>query len=84
MSTAVNISRWAAMALGVFYGFSHQTTITARDKAAAAKHDYDRKQQLIDQARNEFRKLHSRDEDDGTTDFSNPSFDLERWLNKVS
>jgi hypothetical protein len=45
------VLRWGALAFGVFYGFSHQTAISSRDKIAAAKHEYERKENLINQAK---------------------------------
>jgi hypothetical protein len=40
----------------VFYGFTHQRSITATQKAAAAKRDYEHKQSLIEQAKAEYAK----------------------------
>ena len=51
------VLRWSALAFGVFYGFSHQRTITATQKADHARHQYESKQKLIDQAKEEFAKL---------------------------
>jgi hypothetical protein len=45
------VLRWGALAFGVFYGFSHQTAISSRDKIAAAKHEYERKEKLINEAK---------------------------------
>jgi hypothetical protein len=36
---------------GVFYGFSHQTAISTKDKVLAEKHEYDHKQKLINDAK---------------------------------
>lgn len=56
LTTLSQALRWGALVFGIFYGFSHQQTITSRDKSAAVKHEYDRKQKLIDQAKAEFAK----------------------------
>lgn len=48
--------RYSALALGVFYGFTHQRTINATQRAAAAKKEYEHKQQLIEKARAEYAK----------------------------
>lgn len=48
--------RWSALAVGVFYGFSHQRTITATQKAQHDQHEYEKKQKLIDQAKAEYAK----------------------------
>ncbi|EMC93403.1 hypothetical protein BAUCODRAFT_37088 [Baudoinia panamericana UAMH 10762] len=48
--------RWSALFGGILYGFSHQSAITAREKAAAAQHEYERKQKLIEEAKTEYAK----------------------------
>ncbi|KAI0596234.1 ATP synthase E chain-domain-containing protein [Biscogniauxia sp. FL1348] len=55
-SSGVNVLRYSALAFGVFYGFTHQRSITAAQKAAAAQREYEHKQQLIEQARAEYNK----------------------------
>ena len=45
------VLRWGALAFGVFYGFSHQAAITTKDKVAASKHEYERKEKLINEAK---------------------------------
>lgn len=45
------VLRWGALAFGVFYGFTHQTAITSRDKISAEKHEYERKEKLIREAK---------------------------------
>ncbi|KAJ6446104.1 beta-lactamase superfamily domain-containing protein [Purpureocillium lavendulum] len=52
----MDVLRWSALAVGVFYGFSHQRTITATQRAAHEQHEYEQKQKLIDQAKAEFAK----------------------------
>ncbi|KAG6003301.1 hypothetical protein E4U21_002189 [Claviceps maximensis] len=86
-STGVNVLRWSALAVGVFYGFSHQRTITASQRAEHDKHEYESKQKLIDQAKAEFAKKQASStvaKNDATTDFNDPKFDLEQFLLKVS
>ncbi|EFQ28860.1 ATP synthase subunit E [Colletotrichum graminicola M1.001] len=55
-SSGVNVLRYTALGLGVFYGFTHQRSITASQKAAAAQKEYERKEKLIEQAKAEFAK----------------------------
>lgn len=50
------VLRYTFLGLGVFYGFTHQRSITASQKAAAAQKEYDHKQKLIDQAKAEWAK----------------------------
>ncbi|KAJ3579611.1 hypothetical protein NPX13_g954 [Xylaria arbuscula] len=55
-TSGVNVLRYSALAFGVFYGFSHQRSIYASQRAAAAKKEYAHKQQLINQAKAEYSK----------------------------
>ncbi|KAK1045926.1 F1F0 ATP synthase subunit e, mitochondrial [Friedmanniomyces endolithicus] len=55
-SSGVNLLRWSALVFGVFYGFSHQNAIHSRDKKALSQHEWDRKAQIIDQAKAEWKK----------------------------
>lgn len=48
---ALQVLRWGALVFGVFYGFSHQSAISSRDRTAHAQHEYERKESLIKQAR---------------------------------
>jgi F-type H+-transporting ATP synthase subunit e len=52
----LQVLRWSALGLGVFYGFTHQRGITSAQKAEHAQHAYDQKQKLIQQAKAEFAK----------------------------
>lgn len=52
----LQVLRWSALAVGVFYGFSHQRTITATQRVEHDKHEYNKKQKLIDQAKAEYAK----------------------------
>lgn len=56
--------------MGIFYGFSHQRTITATQKKAHDQQAYDNKQKLIDQAKAEFQRQKNPQKtsgDDGTS-----------------
>ncbi|KAE9978438.1 hypothetical protein BLS_000655 [Venturia inaequalis] len=55
-STGVNVLRWSALGLGVVYGAYHQMSLTAKDKAAHAKKEYDAKAKLIAEAKAEFNR----------------------------
>lgn len=88
-SQGVNVLRWGALVLGVFYGFSHQSTINSRDRAAALQHQWDRKAKLIDEAKAEYRKkmisAESKPASGGIiSDPDDPKFDLEAYLQDVS
>ncbi|KAI1814610.1 ATP synthase subunit E [Poronia punctata] len=84
-SSGVNVLRYSALAFGVFYGFTHQRSINASQRAAAAKKEYEHKQQLIEQAKAEFArskasKAQSNEKNPLHQDPSDPKFDLESFL----
>ncbi|KAF2208844.1 hypothetical protein CERZMDRAFT_114360 [Cercospora zeae-maydis SCOH1-5] len=84
-STGVNVLRWGALVFGVFYGFSHQQAIHSKDKANAQKAEYDRKANLIQQAKAKFAEQNSPRTGDGViTNPEDPKFDLEAYLQKVA
>lgn len=56
LTTLSQVLRWSALAGGLFYGFSHQRAITATQKAEHSKHEYEKKQKLIEQAKAEYAK----------------------------
>jgi F-type H+-transporting ATP synthase subunit e len=43
--------------VGIFYGFTHQRSITASQKAEHARREYEHKQELINKAKAEYAKL---------------------------
>ncbi|WPG97633.1 ATP synthase E chain-domain-containing protein [Acrodontium crateriforme] len=55
-STGVNVLRWSALAAGVFYGFTRQSSITARDKAAVEKAEWDSKVKAIEDAKKAYKE----------------------------
>ncbi|CAK3960013.1 related to F1F0-ATP synthase subunit E [Lecanosticta acicola] len=84
-STGVNVLRWGALTFGIFYGFTHQQAIFAKDKTAAYQHEYDRKQKLIDEAKAKYAEKTTPKTGDGViTNPDDPKFDLEKYLDKVS
>ena len=48
--------RWSALAVGIFYGFSHQRSITAQNHAAHAQAEWKHKEDLIQKAKLEWKK----------------------------
>ncbi|KAK4251186.1 ATP synthase E chain-domain-containing protein [Corynascus novoguineensis] len=52
----VNVLRYSVLGLGVVYGFYHQRTINAAQKAAAAQREYEHKQELINKAKQAYAK----------------------------
>ncbi|ROT39839.1 hypothetical protein SODALDRAFT_309427 [Sodiomyces alkalinus F11] len=88
-STGVNVLRYTALAAGIFYGFTHQRTITATQRAAVDKKEYEHKLQLINQAKAEWAKKNAPAESakpaSGViTDPMDPKFDLEAFFNNLA
>ncbi|KAI9845914.1 MAG: hypothetical protein M1837_004450 [Sclerophora amabilis] len=84
-STGVNVLRYSALAFGVFYGFSHQISLSTRAKAAQVDRDYEHKQDLIAQAKAAWVKKSMPPEKkteggDIITDPNDSKFDLEAYL----
>nr|POF26253.1 atp synthase subunit e, mitochondrial [Quercus suber] len=83
-SQGVNVLRWSALVFGVFYGFSRQSTITLTDKMAQSQHEYDRQQNLIQDAKRAWaEKNKPSDSSNAITNPEDPNFDLEAVLNKA-
>ncbi|GAW12285.1 hypothetical protein EKO27_g1675 [Xylaria grammica] len=88
-TSGVNVLRYSALAFGVFYGFTHQRSINASQRATAAKKEYEHKQHLIEQAKAEY----SKSKNPSTTAASEKSglnqdpmdskFDLEAYMNAL-
>ncbi|KAK5007864.1 F1F0 ATP synthase subunit e, mitochondrial [Cryomyces antarcticus] len=55
-SSGANVFRYSALALGIFYGFYHQSTITASEKLQGITREYERKSKLIDEAKAAYTK----------------------------
>ncbi|KAI1421066.1 ATP synthase E chain-domain-containing protein [Xylaria sp. FL1777] len=88
-TSGVNVLRYSALAFGVFYGFTHQRSINASQRAAAAKREYEHKQHLIEQAKAEYSKTKSSSvaatsEKSGLNqDPMDSKFDLEAYMNAL-
>ncbi|KAK3355098.1 ATP synthase E chain-domain-containing protein [Neurospora tetraspora] len=50
------VLRYSALGAGIFYGFTHQRSISAAEKAAAAQREYEHKQELINKAKEAYAK----------------------------
>ncbi|EFW99490.1 mitochondrial ATPase, f0 complex, subunit e [Grosmannia clavigera kw1407] len=85
-SAGVNVLRYSALGLGVFYGFYHQRKIYSADKVAAAKQEYEHKQKLIEQAKAEYSKskLPPSSGSGLNQDPTDPKFDLEAYLESLA
>jgi F-type H+-transporting ATP synthase subunit e len=52
------VLRWSALGTGVFYGAYHQLSLSARDKMTAQKKEWEHKESLIRQAKQEWARTH--------------------------
>ena len=52
----MKVLRWSALAVGIFYGFSHQRTITAQNHTAHVQAEWKHKEDLIQKAKLEWKK----------------------------
>ncbi|KAH9878941.1 hypothetical protein J1614_002376 [Plenodomus biglobosus] len=57
-SVGVNVLRWSALGFGVFYGAYHQLSLSAADKAKAMQKEWERKERLIKEAKQQWAKDH--------------------------
>ncbi|KAM7197793.1 ATP synthase subunit E [Naviculisporaceae sp. PSN 640] len=89
-SSAANVLRYTALGFGIFYGFTHQRSITAANKAAAEKREYEHKLSLIQKAKEEYAKKHAPATSATTTtgglnqDPTSPNFDLESYISALT
>lgn len=83
-SSGVNVLRYSALGLGIFYGFYHQRQIYASDRQFAAQHDYEHKQELIKKAKEAYAKSKLPPSASSTSfDLNDPKFDLEAVLKNL-
>ncbi|KAI9753446.1 MAG: hypothetical protein M4579_005166 [Chaenotheca gracillima] len=84
-SQGVNILRYSALGLGIFYGIYHQTSLSTRQKVAKVDREYAHKEALIAKAKAEYVKKtmppESKTASGGVIEDPNDSrFDLEAYL----
>ncbi|KAL5116265.1 F1F0 ATP synthase subunit e, mitochondrial [Pleosporales sp. CAS-2024a] len=80
-SVGVNVLRWSALGVGVFYGAYHQLSLRAADRAHAAKQEWDSKENLIRQAKAEWARTHPEPTPSrGKVDPNDPNVDLNTLL----
>lgn len=54
--TLHKVLRYSALLFGIFYGFSHQRTIYANNKASHVENEYKHRESLIEKAKLEWKK----------------------------
>jgi F-type H+-transporting ATP synthase subunit e len=55
-SNTIQVLRYSALVFGIFYGFSHQRTITSNNHVAHVQSEYKKKESLIEKAKLEWAK----------------------------
>jgi F-type H+-transporting ATP synthase subunit e len=88
-SDTSQVLRYSALVVGIFYGFSHQRTITNTAHAAHVQSEYKKKESLIQKAKLEWAKKTlppsaKTAEGDIISDPEDKNFDLEAFLTKVA
>ncbi|KAL8680004.1 MAG: hypothetical protein Q9186_003770 [Xanthomendoza sp. 1 TL-2023] len=82
-SSGVNVLRYSALAVGGGYGFYHQRSLNAQNHKAKVDREFAQQESLITQAKAEFKKKNT-PQDNVTkgviSDPSDPKFDLEGYL----
>ncbi|KAI9769649.1 MAG: hypothetical protein M1840_003886 [Geoglossum simile] len=84
-SNGVNVLRYSALFIGVFYGFFHQSTLTTQSRVAKMDREYERKENLIARAKAAWSQKSLSPEKktaggDIITDPNDSRFDLEAYL----
>ncbi|KAI0404942.1 ATP synthase E chain-domain-containing protein [Xylaria palmicola] len=84
-TSGVNVLRYSALAFGVFYGFTHQRSITTSQRAASAQKEFEHKKHLIEQAKAEYAKSKnpSSEKSGLNQDPMDSKFDLEAYMNAL-
>jgi len=86
-SAGVNVLRYSALGLGVFYGFYHQRSINAAQKANAEKREYEHQLELIKKAKEAYAKSKqpaAKSTSGGLNqDPMDPKFDLESYFSAL-
>ncbi|KAF1828397.1 hypothetical protein BDW02DRAFT_574906 [Decorospora gaudefroyi] len=54
----MQVLRWSALGFGVFYGAYHQLSLSAADRAKAAQKEWQHKESLIRQAKEQWARDH--------------------------
>ncbi|KAK4136697.1 hypothetical protein BT67DRAFT_439696 [Trichocladium antarcticum] len=81
--SGVNVLRYSALGLGIFYGVYHQRSISAAQKAAHAQEEYKHKEELINKAKAAYAKQKAPAASSTAVsleDIASPNFDLEAYL----
>ncbi|KAH7372324.1 ATP synthase E chain-domain-containing protein [Pyrenochaeta sp. MPI-SDFR-AT-0127] len=80
-SVGVNVLRWSALGFGVFYGAYHQLSLTAADKLKASQKEWDHKESLIRQAKEQWARDHPSEQPKAAkADPKDPNADLNTLL----
>ncbi|GMM44468.1 F1F0 ATP synthase subunit E [Pichia kluyveri] len=81
MSSTLNVFRYGALVAGVFYGFSHDLSLKSEAAKKKEEAEYQKKLNLIAQAKAEYKKLNPPKVESSTTfDLENPDLDFAKAI----
>ncbi|KAL1676372.1 ATP synthase E chain-domain-containing protein [Schizophyllum commune] len=81
-SNTVNVVRYTALFSGILYGWYHNRTVQREFKEQEVQHAVHRREQLVEQAKAEWKRRQSAGNDGIVTDPEDPQFDLEKLFAK--
>ncbi|KAL1669508.1 ATP synthase E chain-domain-containing protein [Schizophyllum commune] len=81
-SNTVNVVRYTALFSGILYGWYHNRTVQREFKEQEVQHAVHRREQLVEQAKAEWKRRQSAGSDGIVTDPEDPRFDLEKLFAK--
>ncbi|GAA5796147.1 ATP synthase E chain-domain-containing protein [Helicostylum pulchrum] len=83
-SAVANVGRWSALAVGLFYGYTHNISLQNQAEQKKIEAEYHRKELLIEQARIAYAKKQSGVVDVPAPvvifDVESPNFDFEKFI----
>ncbi|KAK7464507.1 F1F0 ATP synthase subunit e, mitochondrial [Stygiomarasmius scandens] len=84
VSPIVNVTRYTALAAGIFYGFYHRRTLQAAHDAHKLEQAAHHREHLIAEAKEAWKRKQEQasGKDDVITDPEDPRFDLEKLIAK--
>ncbi|KDQ15644.1 hypothetical protein BOTBODRAFT_187098 [Botryobasidium botryosum FD-172 SS1] len=80
VSPTINVVRYTALATGVLYGVAHRRTLQNRENAKREKHEIERKEKLLERAKDAWKAKNSPPAQDLITNPDDPKFDLEKLV----
>ncbi|KAI9259564.1 ATP synthase E chain-domain-containing protein [Phascolomyces articulosus] len=78
----VNVGRWSALAFGLVYGYTHNSSLQKQEDAKKQQLEYERKEQLIEKARLAYAAKQNTTKPvvAESADVDSPDFDFEKFI----